>query len=85
MKVSGKLINNMVKELKLGMKVKVFTKVNSYRAVRRERLAMNPTEMSMKVISWTVNSMEKENTISSIQERRMKDNLKTMKCMVKER
>ena len=85
MKVSGKLINNMVKELKLGMKVKVFTKVNSYRAVRRVRLAMNPTEMSMKVISWTVNSMEKENTTSLSQEKSIKVNFKKIICMEKEK
>jgi len=85
MMVSGKPTNNMVKESKLGMKVKVFTKEISWKGRRLERLDMNRMETFMKAISSRENFMEKESTILWILERLMKVDSKTMKCTVKEK
>jgi len=51
MMVSGKPINNTVKELKLGMMAKAFTKEDLSKVKRLVRLAMNQMETYMKETS----------------------------------
>lgn len=72
MMASGSTTNKKAKEKKFGIKVIASTLVTSSRERRLARENIPKTAMCMKVISLTVNSKEKANTISWTQEKLMK-------------
>jgi len=75
----------MVKALKLGMMVRVSTKVNLLRERKLAGHVMRTTEMFMKVISSTESSMAKANITLSTPERLMKVSSSITKSTEKER
>lgn len=82
MRDNGKMINNMVWELKLGTKDKLGIQDNFQKVKKLVGEDLNLMGAIMMAILQMENSMEKENIILLIQEKFMKEISATIICMV---